>query len=156
MAWRGGTLRRVTGSAGSKPMPAGPLRTSAKAVSSLACRAKAASNANTRSVISEAGLGRGRTGRSRCTPRRSAPTSWTTHWRGDGAADPQGRQQHKSVLDAFFEDLIGKLLVGQARESCSVPTIMAKTLSVLTRADCGSSGARRAVMSSTMTSAPSA
>ena len=36
----------------------------------------------------------------------------------------------------------------RARESWSVPTIRAKTLSVFTRADCGSSGARRAAMSS--------
>ena len=33
MAWRGGTLRRVTGSAGSEPMPAGPLQTSGEAAS---------------------------------------------------------------------------------------------------------------------------
>ena len=47
MAWRGGTLRRVTGSAGSEPMPAGPLQTSGEAVTSLACQANAALNADT-------------------------------------------------------------------------------------------------------------
>src|SRR5208337_4772026 len=35
-----------------------------------------------------------------------------------------------------------------ARDSCSVPIIIAKTLSVWTRADCGLSGARRESMSS--------
>ena len=42
----------------------------------------------------------------------------------------------------------------RARESWSVPTIRANTLSVFTRADCGSSGARRAAMSSITTSTP--
>jgi hypothetical protein len=66
-----------------------------------------------------------------------------------------GAQQHESVLDAFFEDLIGELLVGQGAGELQRPDHHAKTLSILTRADRGSSGARRAAMSSTMTSTPS-
>ena len=43
----------------------------------------------------------------------------------------------------------------RARETWSVPTICAKTLGVFTRAECGSSDARRAAMSSITTSKPS-
>lgn len=45
--------------------------------------------------------------------------------------------------------------VGQAREVCSVPAIMAKRPSALRRADCGSFCARRASMPSTRCSTPS-
>ncbi len=45
--------------------------------------------------------------------------------------------------------------LARARETWSVPTICAKTLSVFTRAECGSSHARRAAMSSITTSKPS-
>ena len=43
----------------------------------------------------------------------------------------------------------------RARESCSVPTIKAKRLNVVARADSGSSGARRAAISSMIPSMPS-
>jgi hypothetical protein len=61
----------------------------------------------------------------------------------------------RGVLDALLEDLVGELSGGEARESCRVPTINAKTLSAFPRADCGSSGARRTAMSSMITSTPS-
>ena len=66
-----------------------------------------------------------------------------------------GAQQREGVLDALVEDLIGELPVGQGagRAAVSRPS-RAKTLSVFTRAEGGSCGARRAATSSMTASRP--
>jgi hypothetical protein len=47
----------------------------------------------------------------------------------------RGAQQREGVLKALVEDRIRELPVAGARDSCSVPAIMVKTLRVFTRAD---------------------
>jgi hypothetical protein len=87
----------------------------------------------------------------RCLVPLSHPSEQTK----DGTAYPHecsalalGAQQRQDVLEALLEDLIGELSIRQGAGELQRPDIMAKMLSVFTRADCGSSGARPAAMSS--------